>query len=155
VRNRDRTSGSAGRNVVGGTSDSALGVLPSWLLPRPPAYGDIVRGTGDVEDQAAYHDEGLPKYGDARGSRLLLAGIRLSRADSRTSSRGDPNPTDSGPERRHSVGEVDGDGDSDGVVSSGGETQMVTLNQQNVSVAERQAEVDTSLRSEKARYTKP
>jgi hypothetical protein len=151
ARNRNRTSGSPGRHVVGETSR----VLPSWLLPRPPPYGDIVRGTGDVEDQAVYQGEGLPKYGDTRGSRLLLAGIRLSRADSRTSSRG--HPTGPGPEQRHSVVEVDGDGDGDsvGVMLSGGETQMITADQEDARPSEPQAEGDTSLQPEKARYAKP
>lgn len=155
-RNPNRTSGSAGRHVIGATSDSALGVLPNWLLPRPPAYGDIIRGTGDVEDQAVYHGEGLPKYGDTRGSRLLLAGIWLSRAGSRTSSRGHSDHIGgSGTERRHSVVDVDGDGEGVGVMLSGGETQLSTVDQQDVRPLQTQAEGDTSLRPEKARYTKP
>ena len=48
---------------------------PSWLLPNLPTYVDAVggrgQGTGNVEDRWIVGEK-LPKYGDNRGSRLLL-----------------------------------------------------------------------------------
>lgn len=71
--------------------------LPPWLLPRLPTYRDATSsngnasragsgpGTGDVEDGEILRNEGLPQYGDVRGSRLLLRS--LSRAISSRSTR--------------------------------------------------------------------
>ncbi|RXK42522.1 hypothetical protein M231_00076 [Tremella mesenterica] len=51
--------------------------VPGWLLPRLPSYVDAVgraQATGDVEDRWIV-GEGLPKYGDNRGSTLLLRSL--------------------------------------------------------------------------------
>ncbi|WWC60578.1 uncharacterized protein I303_103152 [Kwoniella dejecticola CBS 10117] len=81
--------------------------IAPWLLPPLPTYVQTVgreRLTGHVEDRYILENGELPKYGDERGSKLLLRSLSRSSVGSARSGRGNGNG------RGHGHGQVEGQG---------------------------------------------